>query len=320
MSSTVGHFSEESLAVAKQIAEERNADLYLYSAPIHRANASAFCGQLARIQPKRPNACLILTTHGGDPDAAFLIGRCLQRHYGGFSVLIFGPCKSAGTLVVIGAKEVVVADSGELGPLDIQIGKEDELFIRSSGLDITESIVYLRDLASELFLNQFVRLKAGSSITTKTAAEIAQGIALGVVGPIIAQIDPIKLGEVQRSMNIAKHYGKILNPSFSELDSLVTGYPSHSFVIDREQAKRIFQNVRPPSDKEDRLNQLLRNVVEDDKDIIEFLTPPSATANEVTATPTPSPNAQPNGHSPGGPDGEPIPASTPAASATRRRH
>jgi serine dehydrogenase proteinase len=310
----MANFSTEALAIAKEIALEKDADLYLYSAGITRENGGTFCAQLAKIKPKRTNAALILTTIGGDPDAAFLMARCLQRAYGKFSIYIFGPCKSAGTLVVIGAREIIVSDSGELGPLDIQLGKDDELFIRSSGLDVTESMVYLRDLASEVFFNQFIRLKVSGSITTKTAAEISQSIALGIVTPILNQIDPLKLGEVQRSMRIAKDYGKLLNPTFSELDTLVSGYPSHSFAIDREQAKKIFQNVRPPTDKENELNRLLHFVVETDRDIIELLTPPDPVTPIIQSKNEPASlheNKSTNG------DTAPnAPAASPTASAT----
>jgi hypothetical protein len=276
----MGWLNEKVLASASRVSASKDSDIYLYNAGINREAVEVFCCQLRSIVPKRKNAFLILTTTGGDPDAAFLMARCLQRAYGRYSVYIFGPCKSAGTLIVVGATEIVMADSAELGPLDIQIGKDDELFVRSSGLDLTESIRYLRDLASDLFLQQFVRLKAGSSITTKTAAEIAQGLALGVVSPILNQIDPLKLGEMQRSMRVARDYGKLLNKDFDELDRLITNYPSHGFVIDREQAKSIFKNVRPPADTEMDLNEKLGYIAShaSSEAVIEMLTPPEQPA------------------------------------------
>ena len=196
LSPSMGWFSDKAIECAGKVASELNADVYFYNAGIDRDAAQVFCSTLRKIAPKRKNAALILVTLGGDPDAAFLISRCLLRAYSKYGVYIFGQCKSAGTLIVVGASEVIMADSGELGPLDIQVGKEDEIFVRSSGLDLAESIRHMRDLASEEFLKQFVRLKASGSITTKTAADMAQGIALGLVTPILSQIDPIKLGEV----------------------------------------------------------------------------------------------------------------------------
>ena len=55
------------------------------------------------------------------------------------------------------------------------------------------------------------------------------------------------MGEVNRSMAIAKEYGERLfkNSELCDeesLKTLISGYPSHSFVIDREEAKGIFKS------------------------------------------------------------------------------
>ena len=50
-----------------------------------------------------------------------------QRSYKKFIVLVSGYCKSAGTLVACGAHELVFSDAGEIGPIDIQMEKKDDL-------------------------------------------------------------------------------------------------------------------------------------------------------------------------------------------------
>jgi hypothetical protein len=57
------------------------------------------------------------------------------------------------------------------------------------------------------------------------------------------------MGEVYRSMAIAREYGKRLmekSKNFEEdaLKALISGYPSHGFVIDKEEAMTKFKNVR----------------------------------------------------------------------------
>lgn len=69
------------------------------------------------------------------------------------------------------------------------------------------------------------------------------------------QIDPNRLGEMQRAMRIAQEYGYRLNQSSQSLrngalDNLIAGYPSHSFVIDRKEAATLFSSVRPPTNSE----------------------------------------------------------------------
>ncbi len=61
----------------------------------------------------------------------------------------------------------------------------------------------------------------------------------------------MKLAENEQSVKISKEYGERLstkNVKKSALDILIAGYPSHTFVIDREEAKQLFENVEIPSD------------------------------------------------------------------------
>jgi hypothetical protein len=77
----------------------------------------------------------------------------------------------------------------------------------------------------------------------------------GLFAPICAQIDPIRLGEMQRATEIAFAYGQRLdnydkNLKPGALTRLVTGYPSHGVVIDRKEARDLFTNVRSPTAEE----------------------------------------------------------------------
>lgn len=128
----------ESLAAASvAVADQLDADVYLYSGGIDRAGARQFVREVCGASSLKRSGCLlILGTRGGDADAAYKIARIIKHHYSKFTLLIPGLCKSAGSLIAIGADDLVIADDGELGPLDVQLGKRDELFEYSSGLDI----------------------------------------------------------------------------------------------------------------------------------------------------------------------------------------
>ncbi|HRH92235.1 MAG TPA: ATP-dependent Clp protease proteolytic subunit, partial [Agitococcus sp.] len=56
---------------------------------------------------------LVLGTSGGDPHAGFRIARALQ-HYSsdGFTLVVPQYCKSAGTLIAIGASDIAIANCG----------------------------------------------------------------------------------------------------------------------------------------------------------------------------------------------------------------
>lgn len=236
----------------------------IYAGPINRdgyQNITNVCETLSNPDLKKVN--LILSTYGGDPDAAFRMARCLQ-HYFPDGITLFVPhyCKSAGTLIAIGAKELVIADRGELGPLDVQLIKADEMFERSSGLDITQGFDVLTYKALEMLKTVTIELKVSGGFSTRLASEIATNITVGAIAPIFAQIDPSRLGEIQRATEIASKYGLILEQKFNNVNadgvrSLIMDYPSHGFVIDRKEAKRIFKEVRAPDEEEVKLlNQI----------------------------------------------------------------
>ena len=247
---------------ATVLADKIDADVVLYNGPIERGYDSLFLDLCDKNQ-SRTNVLLILCTYGGDADAAFRIARFLQHSYQSFTVLIPGFCKSAGTLLAIGAHEIVMADHGELGPLDVQLGKKDEIWETDSGLTVLTAITKLEEKCFDLFETSFLRLKqrSGGRITLRTATELASKLAVGTISPIVSQIDPMHVGVVSRAMNIGLEYGDRLSeksenlkrssdPDEDALQRLTNGYPSHEFVIDRYEAETLFENVREPNEDE----------------------------------------------------------------------
>jgi hypothetical protein len=249
--------------VANVIADGTDTDVLLLNGPMNRPFDNAVITG-CRARRRRKNVLVLVVTSGGSPDAAYRIARCLQELYERFTAYVPGYCKSAGTLLVLGAHDVVIGDGGELGPLDVQMNRRDELFERQSGLTATSALTTLNEkayLAFEHFLLQ-TKIRGGSSLTTRTATDIATRLTIGLFAPIYQQIDPLHVGEAGRAMLIAQKYGQILhqkgqNFDLAALDDLISGYPSHGFVIDRRQAEQFFTNVREPEPLESLLAQLL---------------------------------------------------------------
>ena len=239
----------------ERLAKRENADLYVYNAPILQPRVDQLRRLVCSKATRRANAILFLTTLGGDPDAAFRLAACMRRKYKSFAAYVFGPCKSAGTLAATGADRIVLGDFGELGPLDVQMTKPDEIYATSSGLDIFQAVGVLTNSAFEAFQQYLVNIIASSEghISAKTSAEIARELAVGLFAPMTGQIEPERLGEMQRAITIATEYGKRLtgirrdNLKKDALERLVQGYPGHGFVIDIDEAKTLFTNVREPT-------------------------------------------------------------------------
>ena len=67
---------------------------------------------------------------------------------------------------------------------------------------------------------------------------------------------------MNRLMNIALAYGQRLQPEGIEvIKNLIYNYPSHSFVIDYEEAKILFDCVREPNDLESELEEIILPLV-----------------------------------------------------------
>ena len=94
----------------------------------------------------RRNVLLILATFGGDAHAAYRIARSFQKFHktiqgpnnqptgNRFTVFLSSVCKSAGTILTLGADAVILSDMAEMGPIDVQLRKPDEVGERTSGL------------------------------------------------------------------------------------------------------------------------------------------------------------------------------------------
>jgi hypothetical protein len=165
----------------------------------------------------------------------------------------------------VGAHELIISDHGELGPLDIQLAKKDEFFGSQSGLTVSTALEALESRAFQAVERMFVEIESntGGMLSVQTATDLASKTVVGLYAPIAAQIDPMHVGEAARALVIADAYGNRLNrysgnlASPATLNQLYTQYPSHGFVIDREEAQTLFRNVREPDQDELALVEVL---------------------------------------------------------------
>ena len=136
--------------LAAFVANQLSADLLLYSGPMELTGflrAEKSC----RGRKRRKNVLLILSTFGGDASAAYRLARCLQARYTKVIVFVSSMCKSAGTLVCLGAHELILSPEGELGPLDVQLRKPNEVYDYGSGLDPMQALDVLEQRALATF-------------------------------------------------------------------------------------------------------------------------------------------------------------------------
>ena len=241
----------ESTPLFKKLSEEY--EIFIYSGAIERRIVKNLQSAAENLRSGEKAALLFLTTYGGDPHAAYWLISSLRCCFSKTRLVLAGVCKSAGTLVAVGADEIAFGDRGELGSLDVQVPQPDELYRWSSGLDIMQAVRSVTEQAEAAFC-RYVERFSSMGISTLTASEMASNLAGRIFQPVAAQIDPLKIGESERAMRIAKEYGERLgaNDRLQDggLDRLIQHYPSHGSVIDMEEAKKSFKSVDPMTEDE----------------------------------------------------------------------
>lgn len=263
-----GHPLDQKKQAATTAAVELGADIILLNAPMAPGVDKQLKAALKTRTAKRQKAVVILVTAGGSADVAYRAGRALQIAYSGnITACVAGWCKSAGTLLAIGAKELIVGPDGELGPLDVQLVKKDAIGDRDSGLIMNAALENLRGEAFKFFEQYMIDIIAHSqsAVTFRTAAEIAADLTAGLMAPVFDKIDPARLGADARAMSIGGEYAKRLNMVANNLrgsdalNMILNGYPTHSFVIDIIEASMLFTRVNPLAGTLSTLVDLLGN-------------------------------------------------------------
>lgn len=237
--------------LATRLAQHRQADILVSSGELTRPGDGDL--PLERHdRPRQPTCMLVLRTLGGSSDAAYRLVRTLRRRYRRLIVYVDDSCKGAGMLLALAADELVISDFGELGPLDLVSQHAATPGRGESGLAPVQGLRALRAEAETAFERYLARFRTTRSLgmTSRSALEQASTLAIGLMGPIFSQVDPLQVAEVDRAVQTATLYAQRIGGSHLKegaLDRLLTGYPSHDFVIDREEANDLFRTVRAPS-------------------------------------------------------------------------
>jgi len=158
-----------------------------------------------------------------------------------------------------------MTDTGELGPLDIQLWSREHLGERDSANDITFGLAHFGIEAMDKFFSCFGALAA--DLETAVAAEAASKLVGRMYGRVFESVHPRHVGSVVRSNRIGSDYAKrLMQPTTSNAEAirrLVHSYPAHEFVIDREEASEFLSSVRAPRPLEIQLAAVLPIVVLD---------------------------------------------------------
>lgn len=195
---------------------------------------------------------LILYTRGGNIDAVWPMVNLIREFCNHFSVLVPFRAHSAGTLICLGANEIVMTKLAELSPIDPTTGNHfnpvDEINQKSRKGISVEDVVSYRDLAKEDF-----KIKKEENI-------------IQIFKYLTDKIEPLALGNVKRVHKLIRRLAKeLLRLHFDEgkyskkIDAIIKVLTedlySHVHYINRKEAVNILgeEIVKFCSDSEEKL-------------------------------------------------------------------
>ena len=251
---------EEVIEAARRWVEIHNSHLFLlicYNRPeqvnLHRSFVDYVYRH--REQFKDIKTLDILLDHfGGSVEAAYQLITLFRNHCKKLRIFIPDYAKSAATLLALGADEIWMGEVAEMGPLDAQIPDPREPDEYISALDEFRAVDYLRTHGFEI-LNEFVRvLNRTTSLRMKDKIQIASEHTTRLMQGLYQNVDPLHFGGSHRAVEMSVEYGKRVmrrhryqDWSTGCIDTLLRklawDYPSHSFVIDIEEAKELGLDV-----------------------------------------------------------------------------
>ncbi len=228
------------------------------TARISEAVVPSLFDQLKAIGPQE-RLDLVLYTFGGDTEIPIRIVTLLREFCKKLSVLIPYRANSSGTLLAMGADEIVMTPLSALGPIDPS--RTHPLLPKREGATESEP-VSVQDMQHAMqFIRQTGADEKGIPYTPEALAQVFTAL--------FDKIHPLAIGAIEQSYSLAKLVGTKclathLDPEADAakikaiVDRLCDNYKSHSYQIDRREAQRIGLNVAfAPTDLETALNRIL---------------------------------------------------------------
>jgi len=209
----------------------------------------AFFGARDEMEPGKPVA-LLIDSAGGYARSAYQLAMLFRKHCGEFVAVVPRYAKSAATLLALGARDILLGQYGELGPLDAQV-EDPESEVMYSALDEVQTLERLHAFALEAVDKSMFFMMGRVGKKVQTMLPMMMGFASDIVTPLMEKIDAIHYTQMSRVLKEAEEYASRLLRLHHPAEEaagiarrLVEGYPEHGFVIDYEEAKQMRMHVR----------------------------------------------------------------------------
>jgi len=171
---------------------------------------------------------LVLHSYGGAVDTPYKVVTLIREFCDEFAVIVPFVAKSAASMLVLGADEVVMGPISELGPIDPLVKHP----VYQDTLVPVQAIWHCLDYLQR-------------SIINSPDPEVASFI----VTPLLNKLDPWLIGDYEKTIKASRQYAEALLSRYmlkDELDrvqnvskALTEGYFSHGYPIGRREAKEL---------------------------------------------------------------------------------
>ena len=228
-----------------EIAKARSSKVILFvtgdrrqlETQISKEVIDLFVEHLDAIGPS-PKVSLILHTNGGDTSAAWRLINLLHTFCDVLEVIVPSKAFSAGTLLCLGANNIVMTKQAALGPIDPSIDHPlNPMVPGGPNARVSVSVEAVRGY-----------LDAAKDMGIKDGQQVVQ-----LLTQLSAQVHPLVLGQIFRSREQIRYLAKKLltrrmddDKAKQIIDFLCAESGSHDYTINRREAVELGLTIEKP--------------------------------------------------------------------------
>ena len=175
---------------------------------------------------------LVLHSYGGSVDTPFKVVKLIREFCTEFAIIVPYVAKSAASMLVFGADEVVMGPISELGPIDPIVRHP----IYNDTLIPVQAVWHCLD-----YLQWFMENNSDPEV------------ASFLVTPLLNKLDPWLIGDYEKTLKASRQYAETLLSRYMLKDypervsnvtkAFTEEYLSHGYPIGRQEAKDLGLNV-----------------------------------------------------------------------------
>jgi len=186
--------------------------IYNVRAPIDRDDEFDLIEQLNKVTtpPEDTRIDMVILSNGGYPHPAYQMMNIIRSRCKKLKVVVPMFAKSAATLMILAADEIIMGAQSELGPLDMQM---EHPLIENLHISALEGFYPFMQLYGKFVTDFFpLALKMAQDISQTTtikreeAVDIAMNTAMSYLVPIVQQINPTVVNMCYRALTIGEQY------------------------------------------------------------------------------------------------------------------